>query len=63
MTQAATLADLFSRADPDHPAVILPGDGTPTTYRDLADQVETLAATLRASGLLNPEVWEHRRTY
>jgi acyl-CoA synthetase (AMP-forming)/AMP-acid ligase II len=48
---AATLADLFTDADPNHPAVILPEDGSATSYRALADQVEALAAVLRGSGL------------
>jgi acyl-CoA synthetase (AMP-forming)/AMP-acid ligase II len=48
---AATLADLFINADPKHPAVILPEDGSPTTYRTLAEQVEALAAVLRGGGL------------
>jgi acyl-CoA synthetase (AMP-forming)/AMP-acid ligase II len=51
MTAAATLADLFSNADPRHAAVVLPEDGSETTYRSLADQVEGLAAVLRGSGL------------
>jgi acyl-CoA synthetase (AMP-forming)/AMP-acid ligase II len=48
---AATLADLFANADPKHPAVILPEDGSAITYRSLAEQVEALAAVLRAFGL------------
>jgi acyl-CoA synthetase (AMP-forming)/AMP-acid ligase II len=48
---AATLADLFAAADPNHPAVVLPEDGATTTYRTLAGQVEALAATLGRSGL------------
>jgi len=51
MTPTATLADLLSQAEPGHPAVILPEEGTSTTYWSLADQVESLAATLRQSGL------------
>src|SRR5207244_4309847 len=51
MTPTSTLMDLFSRAEPGHAAVILPDDAAVTTYRDLADQVEALAGTLRASGL------------
>ena len=46
-----TLADLLSRAEPNHPAVIRPDDSATTSYRSLADQVEDLAGTLRASGL------------
>jgi acyl-CoA synthetase (AMP-forming)/AMP-acid ligase II len=46
-----TLADIFSRATPTHPAVILPESGQKTTYRALAEQIDTLAATLRQSGL------------
>jgi acyl-CoA synthetase (AMP-forming)/AMP-acid ligase II len=51
MTPTATLADLFSRADPGHPAVLLPEDNSSTSYRALAGQVEALAAALRQSGL------------
>jgi acyl-CoA synthetase (AMP-forming)/AMP-acid ligase II len=51
MTAAATLADLFAHADPNHPAVVLPEDGSATTYRSLAGQVESLAAVLRGGGL------------
>jgi acyl-CoA synthetase (AMP-forming)/AMP-acid ligase II len=51
MTPTVTLADLFSRAEPNHPAVILPEDSSATTYRALADQVEELAAALRRGGL------------
>jgi acyl-CoA synthetase (AMP-forming)/AMP-acid ligase II len=47
----STLADLFSRADPNHTAVILPEDGSATTYQALAEQIESLAVTLRQSGL------------
>jgi acyl-CoA synthetase (AMP-forming)/AMP-acid ligase II len=50
MTPAATLADLLPRAEPNQAAVILPEDGTATTYRSLADQVEALAAGLRRGG-------------
>lgn len=46
----STLADLFSQASPDHPAVILE-DGSVTTYSRLAQQVDRLALALRASGL------------
>jgi acyl-CoA synthetase (AMP-forming)/AMP-acid ligase II len=46
-----TLADLLSRAQPDHTAVILPEDGSATPYRSLAEQVESLAAALRQGGL------------
>src|SRR5947209_6184955 len=51
MTPAATLADVLTQAEPNHPALILPEDGTATTHRDLADQVEALAAVLRQSNL------------
>src|SRR5437762_8459949 len=51
MIPTATLADLLSQTEPGHPAVILPEEGTSTTYWSLADQVESLAATLRQSGL------------
>jgi acyl-CoA synthetase (AMP-forming)/AMP-acid ligase II len=51
MNIPATLADLFTAADPAHPAVILPEDGSATTHRALADQVEALAAVLRQTPL------------
>src|SRR4051812_14657737 len=51
MSTTITLADLFSRADPDHPAIILPEEAYAATYRSLTDQVEGLAATLLNSGL------------
>jgi acyl-CoA synthetase (AMP-forming)/AMP-acid ligase II len=51
MTQDPTLADLLEQGEPDQSAVILPEDGSTTTYHDLADQVERLALALRASGL------------
>jgi acyl-CoA synthetase (AMP-forming)/AMP-acid ligase II len=51
MTNAATLADLFAQADAHHPAVILPEGPAATDYRSLTEQVETLAGTLRQSGL------------
>lgn len=46
-----TLADLLTRADATHAAVILPDGPHTTSYRTLAEQVESLAATLRNSGL------------
>jgi acyl-CoA synthetase (AMP-forming)/AMP-acid ligase II len=42
----ASLADLLGQAEPSHPAIILPEDGSVLSYRDLAEQVETLAALL-----------------
>lgn len=51
MTAALTLTGLFANADPGHAAVILPEDGATTTYRALGEQVESLAAILRRSGL------------
>jgi acyl-CoA synthetase (AMP-forming)/AMP-acid ligase II len=51
MTPTSTLMDLFSRAESGHAAVLLPDDAAVTTYHDLANQVEGLAGTLRASGL------------
>lgn len=51
MNTPRTLADLFTQADAKHAAVILPEGGLTTTYRALADNVETLAASLRQSGL------------
>src|SRR5262245_63989861 len=47
----ATLADLLTRAEPTHAAVVLPEEGHVTPYRDLAGQVAGLAAALRRSGL------------
>jgi acyl-CoA synthetase (AMP-forming)/AMP-acid ligase II len=49
----ATLADLLSRAEPTHPAVISPEEPREmtTTYRDLAGQVDCLATLLRQKGL------------
>jgi len=52
MTPSPTLADLFARSEPSHPAVILPEDGFTTSHRSLAAQVEALAAMLR--GVLQP---------
>ncbi len=46
-----TLADLFSRANPGHPAVILAENGHATAYRSLAHQVEATAAQLRDTAL------------
>jgi acyl-CoA synthetase (AMP-forming)/AMP-acid ligase II len=46
-----TLADLLHRADADRAAVIRPEDGFATSFRSLAEQVESLAAVLAASGL------------
>jgi acyl-CoA synthetase (AMP-forming)/AMP-acid ligase II len=46
-----TLADLLIRGEPGHPAVILPEDGAATTYRGLAEQIETIAAQLRNTAL------------
>jgi acyl-CoA synthetase (AMP-forming)/AMP-acid ligase II len=46
-----TLADLFRRADVDHAAVVRPEDGFTTSFRSLAEQVESLAAVLAAGGL------------
>jgi acyl-CoA synthetase (AMP-forming)/AMP-acid ligase II len=48
---AETLADLLTRAEPTHAAVVLPDEGHVTTFRDLADQVEALAMALQRSGL------------
>jgi acyl-CoA synthetase (AMP-forming)/AMP-acid ligase II len=50
MTPPATLADLFTRATPSQAAVILE-DKSATTYQALAEQIESLAATLAQSGL------------
>lgn len=46
-----TLADLCRRGDAAHTAVILPECGSRTSYRQLLDQVESLAARLRQTGL------------
>ncbi len=53
MTQPATLADLFTHADRNHPAVLMPEPppATGTTYRALAEQVDRLATVLRRRGL------------
>src|SRR5262245_41809645 len=52
MPPSPTLADLFARSELSHPAVILPEDGSTTSHRSLAAQVEALAAMLR--GVLRP---------
>lgn len=46
-----TLADLLSRGDANHPAIILPEDDVRTSYRELTDQVEALTGRLRRAGL------------
>src|SRR5262249_59507086 len=43
--------DVFPRPQPEHPAIILPETGTSISYRELAEQVETTAALLRATAL------------
>jgi acyl-CoA synthetase (AMP-forming)/AMP-acid ligase II len=48
---ALTLADLLSRADPVHAAVLRPEDRFVTTFRSLAEEVEGLADVLTGSGL------------
>jgi acyl-CoA synthetase (AMP-forming)/AMP-acid ligase II len=50
MKQSTTLADLLASRS-THKAVILPDDGQTVTHQALAEAVETLAATLRQSGL------------
>ncbi len=52
MTQ--TLADLFTRAAPNHPAVILPDDSSVTTHSTLASQVEELARQIDAAAVSGP---------
>ncbi len=47
----STLADLFDLADARRSAVVLPEDGSATTYQSLADQIEETAGKLRHSGL------------
>ena len=51
MKDSPTLADLLDSAQPEHPAIILPEDGSVTTYRQLSEQVDRLARALSASGL------------
>lgn len=51
MNNPATIADIFTRPENDHLAVALPEDGTNTTYKSLVEQIESLAMTLRRSGL------------
>ncbi len=51
MSNSPTLADLFIRAERNHAAIILPDDGTVVSYQALAALIESLAATLRRSGL------------
>src|SRR5262245_40258463 len=45
-----TLADLFTQAEPKHPALIL-DDGTTLTHRRLADLVEALAGHIHSAAL------------
>ncbi len=49
MATSSTLADLFIRADRQHSAVILPDEGTVTSYEALSEQIEVLAAQLQAA--------------
>jgi acyl-CoA synthetase (AMP-forming)/AMP-acid ligase II len=51
MPSTMTLADVFRQADSGRTAVILPEDGSTTTYRALGEQVETMAGVLRQTGL------------
>jgi acyl-CoA synthetase (AMP-forming)/AMP-acid ligase II len=51
MTHSSTLADLLSLDNPSQPAVILPEGGGVASHRDLADQIETVAAALRQTFL------------
>jgi acyl-CoA synthetase (AMP-forming)/AMP-acid ligase II len=53
MTAQTTLLDLFTNGLASHAAVVVPAEGLPllTPYRVLAEQVGTLAATLRHTGL------------
>jgi acyl-CoA synthetase (AMP-forming)/AMP-acid ligase II len=51
MVEKTTLAELFADAEPATPAVIAPGSGAVISYRNLAAQVERLAAGLRGAGL------------
>jgi acyl-CoA synthetase (AMP-forming)/AMP-acid ligase II len=55
MMNPATLADLFSRAESANVAVLAPDHGA-TTYDALTEQVESLAACLRQSGLQRGDV-------
>src|SRR5262245_18104440 len=50
MSKAATLADLFARSEPRHPAIVLE-DSSVTSYAALADQIESLASILIQNGL------------
>src|SRR5581483_6098890 len=47
----STLARLLETGAATHPAVILPEHGAETTYAALAKNIDSLAATLRNSGL------------
>jgi oxalate---CoA ligase len=51
MRRFPTLADLLSLENPTQPAVILPDGGGQATHRELAEQVEAVAASLRRTGL------------
>src|SRR5581483_9228381 len=51
MASPTTLADLFSRAEPDHAAIILPEEDKTTTFRALCEQIDGLAGKLRATHL------------
>jgi acyl-CoA synthetase (AMP-forming)/AMP-acid ligase II len=51
MTNPETLANLLTRAQHAHAAVIVPEAGNSISYRNLADQVEALAALLRCTSL------------
>jgi acyl-CoA synthetase (AMP-forming)/AMP-acid ligase II len=51
MTPPTTLAELFSRANPNHLAVIPTEDRQGCTHRTLATQVEEVARTLCSTGL------------
>jgi acyl-CoA synthetase (AMP-forming)/AMP-acid ligase II len=46
-----TLADLFQHADANGPAVVLPKDGSATSYRDLVQQIEAMAGAFQKTGL------------
>lgn len=51
MNATTTLAELCANANPADRAVIVPDETRPITYRELVDQVDSLAAQLRATRL------------
>ncbi len=51
MAEKTTLADLLADAESSTPAIIASATGAVVSYKDLADQVDRLAAALRGAGL------------